>query len=54
MPLEVAAHAGFCMGVRRAVEMAEKAAGGMWILMGKVILHMAKHRTGRCIVRLIR
>ena len=26
MPLEVAAHAGFCMGVRRAVEMAEKAA----------------------------
>ena len=27
MPLEVAAHAGFCMGVRRAVEMAEKAAG---------------------------
>ena len=27
MPLEVAAHAGFCMGVRRAVEMAERAAG---------------------------
>ena len=26
MPLETAAHAGFCMGVRRAVEMAEKAA----------------------------
>jgi len=26
MPLEVAAHAGFCMGVRRAVEMAEQAA----------------------------
>ncbi len=26
MPLEVAAHAGFCMGVHRAVEMAEKAA----------------------------
>jgi len=26
MPLEVAAHAGFCMGVRRAVEMAEEAA----------------------------
>ena len=26
MPLEVAAHAGFCMGVKRAVEMAEKAA----------------------------
>ena len=24
MPVEVAAHAGFCMGVRRAVEMAEK------------------------------
>ena len=24
MPLEVAAHAGFCMGVRRAVEMAVK------------------------------
>lgn len=26
MPLEVADHAGFCMGVQRAVEMAEKAA----------------------------
>ena len=26
MPVEVAAHAGFCMGVRRAVEMAESAA----------------------------
>ena len=26
MPVEVAAHAGFCMGVRRAVEMAETAA----------------------------
>ena len=26
MPVEVAAHAGFCMGVRRAVEMAEAAA----------------------------
>ena len=26
MPLEVAPHAGFCMGVRRAVEMAEQAA----------------------------
>ena len=24
MPIETAAHAGFCMGVRRAVEMAEK------------------------------
>ena len=28
MPVEVAAHAGFCMGVKRAVEMAEAAAGG--------------------------
>ncbi len=28
MPLEVAAHAGFCMGVRRAVEAAMKVAGG--------------------------
>ena len=27
MPLEVAAHAGFCMGVRRAVEAAMKVAG---------------------------
>ena len=27
MPVEVAAHAGFCMGVRRAVEMAEAATG---------------------------
>ncbi len=27
MPVEVAAHAGFCMGVRRAVEMAEAAIG---------------------------
>ena len=27
MPVEVAAHAGFCMGVKRAVEMAEAAAG---------------------------
>jgi hypothetical protein len=26
MSLEVAAHAGFCMGVRRAVEKAEEAA----------------------------
>ena len=26
MPVEVAAHAGFCMGVKRAVEMAEAAA----------------------------
>ena len=26
MPVEIAAHAGFCMGVRRAVEMAETAA----------------------------
>ncbi len=28
MPLEVAAHAGFCMGVRRAVEAAMEVAGG--------------------------
>ena len=27
MPVEVAEHAGFCMGVRRAVEKAEEAAG---------------------------
>ena len=27
MPLEIAAHAGFCMGVRRAVEAAENATG---------------------------
>ena len=27
MPVEVAAHAGFCMGVKRAVEMAEAAVG---------------------------
>ena len=27
MTVEIAAHAGFCMGVRRAVEAAEKAAG---------------------------
>ena len=26
MPVEIAAHAGFCMGVRRAVEAAERAA----------------------------
>ena len=27
MPVEVAAHAGFCMGVQRAVDVAMKAAG---------------------------